>query len=104
MSTSGMARKVDDLGRIVLPVEMRRRFGIRAGDALEIAVDDAGIVLRKRETRCVFCGGGDDLLSHHDKQVCSSCVKELGVPREESVFLLSTETQGDVVDTPAGQG
>lgn len=104
MSTSGMARKVDDLGRIVLPVEMRRLFGIRAGDALEIAVDDAGIVLRKRETRCVFCGGGDALRSHHDKLICSSCVNELGVPVESRVFLSSSEPEGDVVDTPAGQG
>src|SRR5687767_14722134 len=98
MNTSGMARKVDDLGRIVLPVEMRRLFGIRAGDSLEIAVDDSGIVLRKQESRCVFCGGDDSLRPHHDKQVCGSCVKELGVPLEESVFLPSTETQRDVVD------
>lgn len=104
MSTSGMARKVDDLGRIVLPVEMRRLFGIRAGDALEIAVDDAGIVLRKLETRCVFCGGGDALRSLHDKLVCSSCVKELGMPVESRVFLPSSEPERDVVDAPAGQG
>lgn len=104
MSTSGMARKVDDLGRIVLPVEMRRLFGIRAGDALEIAVDDAGILLRKRETRCVFCGGGDGLRSHHHKQVCATCVKDLGVPVASHAFLPSAEAEGDVVDTPAGQG
>lgn len=104
MSTSGMARKVDDLGRIVLPVEMRRLFGIRAGDALEIAVDDAGIVLRKQETRCVFCGGGHGLRSHHDKQVCVTCLKELGVRVESGGFLPSSQPEGDVVDPPAGQG
>ncbi|HUP70958.1 MAG TPA: AbrB/MazE/SpoVT family DNA-binding domain-containing protein [Acidimicrobiales bacterium] len=104
MSTSGMARKVDDLGRIVLPVEMRRLFGIRAGDALEIGVDDTGIVLRKVETGCVFCGGAEALRGHHEKQVCASCVAELEVPVESRAFLPSTEPQGDVVDAPAGQG
>ncbi len=103
MSTSGMARKVDDLGRIVLPVEMRRLFGIRAGDALEIAVDDDGIVLRKVESRCVFCGGTEGLRSHRDKQVCASCVAELEVPLESRIFLPSAEPERDVIDTAAGQ-
>jgi transcriptional pleiotropic regulator of transition state genes len=85
MSTSGMARKVDDLGRIVLPVEMRRLFGIQAGDALEIAVEDRGIVLRKVETRCVFCSGNEALRSHRGKQLCSSCAAELGAPAASEV-------------------
>ncbi|HVE47769.1 MAG TPA: AbrB/MazE/SpoVT family DNA-binding domain-containing protein [Acidimicrobiales bacterium] len=99
-----MARKVDDLGRIVLPVEMRRLFGIRAGDALEIGVDDKGIVLRKVESRCVFCGGDEALRSHREKLVCGACVAELEVPPESRVFLASSEPERDVVDAPAGQG
>lgn len=78
MNTSGMARKVDDLGRIVLPVEMRRLFGIRAGDAIDISVDDRGIVLRKVETRCVFCDGLDTVRAFHGKQLCGACAVELG--------------------------
>ena len=80
MRTSGMARKVDDLGRIVLPVEMRRLFGIQAGDALEIAVEDSAIVLRKMETSCVFCGATDVLRSYRAKQLCTSCASELQLP------------------------
>lgn len=77
MNSTGMARKVDDLGRIVLPVEMRRMFGIRAGDELEIGVDGEAILLRKLEDRCVFCNRSEGLQRHHDKQVCGSCAHEL---------------------------
>ncbi|MGH9157886.1 MAG: AbrB/MazE/SpoVT family DNA-binding domain-containing protein [Acidimicrobiales bacterium] len=80
MKSSGMARRVDDLGRIVLPVEMRRRLAIRPGDALDIAVDasiDGGaIVLRKVEARCVFCDAtGDDLAAYRSRLVCPDCAR-----------------------------
>lgn len=97
MNTSGMARRVDDLGRIVLPVEMRRLFGIRAGDALDISVDDRGIVLRKVETGCVFCGETETLRTYRDKQLCAACAVELGA----SAASASPEVQGEVVDPPA---
>ncbi len=87
---TGMVRKVDDLGRIVLPVEMRRMFGIRAGDALEIGVDGNAILLRKLEARCVFCGEEDSLRPYRDKQVCVPCTRELGAPGPEA----------DLVDAP----
>ena len=77
MVSTGMARRVDDLGRIVLPVEMRRMFGIRAGDELEIGVDGGAIFLRKVEERCVFCEGGEGLRPYRDKRVCASCAQEL---------------------------
>lgn len=77
MKTIGMARKVDDLGRIVLPVETRRMLGIAAGDELEIAVDGASIVLSKIETRCVFCSTTDDLREHRGKRVCTACARAL---------------------------
>lgn len=76
MNSSGMARKVDDLGRIVLPVEMRRRFGIRAGDALDIAVVDGTIVLRKLSPGCVFCDGSTaPLRAYRDRPVCDDCAR-----------------------------
>ena len=86
MASTGMSRRVDELGRIVLPVEMRRMFGIRAGDELEIGVDGGSIFLRKVETRCVFCDGGDALQPYRDKRVCASCVLELAPPAGPGPF------------------
>jgi transcriptional pleiotropic regulator of transition state genes len=75
-----MARKVDDLGRIVLPVELRRLHGIQTGDALEISVDGDAIVLRKLAQGCVFCGAGDGLTTYRDRSVCGPCRDELTAP------------------------
>jgi transcriptional pleiotropic regulator of transition state genes len=72
-----MARKVDDLGRIVLPVELRRLHGIRTGDALEISVDGDAIVLRKLTAGCVFCASGLDLRDYKGRPVCASCADDL---------------------------
>jgi transcriptional pleiotropic regulator of transition state genes len=77
MTSTGMARKVDDLGRIVLPVETRRLFGIQPGDALEISVSEGTIVLRKIETGCVFCGSRDGVREYKNKLVCASCRGDL---------------------------
>ena len=79
MNSTGMARKVDDLGRIVLPVEMRRQFGIRPGDEMEISVDGGAIQLRKIEARCVFCDGVDGLRTFRSKQVCEGCWTTVGL-------------------------
>lgn len=87
MITTGMARKVDDLGRIVLPVEMRRMFGIRPGDELEIGVDGASIMLRKIEARCVFCGAEAGLRPYRQKQVCSPCSTELSTGDAQDGFV-----------------
>lgn len=73
-----MVRKIDDLGRIVLPVELRRLYGIHAGDPIAISVDGDSIVLRKLDEGCVFCGSARDLVSHRDRMVCGSCAEELG--------------------------
>ena len=80
MKSIGMSRKVDDLGRIVLPVELRRQLGIRAGDELDIAVDGATVLLQKIESRCVFCDSLDSLRGYREKQICGSCVTELSSP------------------------
>lgn len=78
MKNIGMARKVDDLGRIVLPVELRRMFGIRTGDELEIAVDGETICLKKVELGCALCGSLEGLVPFRSKQVCTACTAELG--------------------------
>jgi transcriptional pleiotropic regulator of transition state genes len=68
-----MARKVDQLGRIVLPAEIRRMFGIQAGDLVEISVDARHILLSKLEDRCVFCGSAAQLVEFAGKRVCRDC-------------------------------
>jgi transcriptional pleiotropic regulator of transition state genes len=78
---TGIERKVDQLGRVVLPAEVRRRFGIRAGDMIEIAVDSDAILLTKVEDRCVFCGGAAELTEFSGKLVCRSCISRLASER-----------------------
>ena len=74
---TGVARKVDQLGRVVLPAEVRRQFGISPGDLIEIAVDSDAILLTKVEDRCVFCGGTADLAEFSGKLVCRGCISRL---------------------------
>lgn len=99
-----MARKVDDLGRIVLPVEMRRMFGIQPGDELQIAVDGACILLHKPHPGCVFCDGIDGLGAYRGKPVCRSCARGLvgfgEVAGGSDVAV--PEPEGDLVDPPLG--
>jgi transcriptional pleiotropic regulator of transition state genes len=77
LHSTGMTRKVDSLGRVVLPAEMRRVFGIREGDLVDIAVDGQHIVLTKVEQRCVFCGDATALVEYSGKLVCRPCVDGL---------------------------
>lgn len=77
MKATGIVRKVDELGRIVLPIELRRTLDIAEKDALEIFVDGENIVLRKYQTSCVFCGGNDDAIMYKGKYVCANCLKSL---------------------------
>ena len=75
--STGMARKVDELGRMVLPSELRRRFRIHEGDYLGIHVEDQRIILTKVETGCVFCDSGDGLVEFREKYVCAQCLEGL---------------------------
>jgi AbrB family transcriptional regulator, transcriptional pleiotropic regulator of transition state genes len=74
---TGVARKVDQLGRVVLPSEVRRHFDISPGDLIEIAVDSDAILLTKVENRCVFCGETASLSEFSGKLVCGECVSRL---------------------------
>ncbi len=74
---TGMVRKIDDLGRIVVPAETRRLFSIQEGDQLAIAVEGDSIVLRKLEATCTFCGSTDDVSAFRGKGLCASCRSEL---------------------------
>lgn len=68
---------MDDLGRIVLPAELRRSFDIREGDHVEISIEEDRIILTKERIVCTFCGSADGLRSYREHQVCSSCLAEL---------------------------
>ncbi len=68
-----MVRKIDDLGRIVLPAETRRLFNIHEGDQLEISVEKGAIVLRKLEATCVFCGSTEDVGEFLGRGICGVC-------------------------------
>ena len=74
---SGIARKIDDLGRIVIPAETRRMFNIREGDHLLISVEAGNILLRKMTDTCTFCGSGSNVSEFKGKGVCSSCRSQL---------------------------
>ena len=70
---TGIVRKIDDLGRIVLPAETRRLFNIHEGDQLAISVDGDTILIRKLEDTCTFCGSTADVASFKGKGVCARC-------------------------------
>ena len=77
MKSTGIVRKVDELGRIVLPIELRRTLDIVEKDALEIYVDSSSIILKKYQPSCIFCGDAKDIIHYKDKNICSACLKQL---------------------------
>lgn len=77
VKSTGIVRKVDDLGRIVLPIELRKIMDIEPRDSLEIFVDGDTIMLKKYEPQCIFCGSSDGIKTFYDKSVCSSCAKNI---------------------------
>ena len=77
MKSTGIVRKVDELGRIVLPIELRRTLDIAEKDALEIYVDGSTIVLKKFRPSCVFCDSSRDLVTYKDKNICHRCLRDL---------------------------
>lgn len=78
MKSTGIVRKVDELGRIVLPIELRRTLDIEVKDALEIYVDGAQIILKKYEPACIFCSNAKDITHFKGKNICSECLAEMG--------------------------
>ena len=77
MKSTGIVRKVDELGRIVLPIELRRTLDIAEKDALEIYVEGSAIVLKKYRPTCVFCDSARDVLVFKGKNICPKCLREL---------------------------
>lgn len=81
MAGSGITRKVDALGRVVLPVEVRRSLGIEVGDLIDVSVEDRRLVLRKVDGECTFCGSVESLREYADRLVCAECIVRLGSAR-----------------------
>jgi len=77
LKSTGIVRKVDELGRIVLPIELRRTLDIEVKDALEIYVEGDAIMLKKYEPSCIFCGSSESIQEFKGKNVCSSCKSQL---------------------------
>ena len=74
MKSTGIVRRVDELGRIVLPIEMRRTLNIGEKDSLEIYVEGDSIILRKYQPGCIFCGAAGDLTAYRNKFLCRDCI------------------------------
>jgi AbrB family transcriptional regulator, transcriptional pleiotropic regulator of transition state genes len=80
LSAIGTARRIDALGRVVVPAEIRRLLGIKDGDLLDIHLAEGKIVMGRIEHRCTFCGGDVELRVFRDRLVCDACVAELANP------------------------
>ncbi|MGU8834264.1 AbrB/MazE/SpoVT family DNA-binding domain-containing protein (plasmid) [Clostridium perfringens] len=77
MKSTGVVRKVDELGRIVLPIELRRTYNIEEKDALEIYVEGDNIILKKYEPACIFCANAKNVISYKGKNICQDCMNEI---------------------------
>ncbi len=76
MKSTGIVRKVDELGRVVIPIELRRTLNIEEKDSLEIYVDGEHIILKKYEPACIFCGNAKDVVQYKGKNICPACMDE----------------------------
>ena len=77
MKSTGIVRRVDELGRIVLRIEMRRTLDIAERDSLEIYVDGSSVILKKYAPSCIFCNEDTGIHTFHGKNICANCLSEL---------------------------
>ncbi len=82
MKSTGIVRKLDELGRIVIPKELRKKFDIKEKDGLEIYVEDDKIILKKYEPSCIFCQNADNIIEFKGRNICPECAKEIGLKCE----------------------
>jgi transcriptional pleiotropic regulator of transition state genes len=83
--TIGTTRRIDQLGRVVVPVELRRTLAIREGDLLEVTAEDGRLILRKVAPQCALCGRHDNLMDLREKPLCRDCVREIRLEPECAV-------------------
>lgn len=77
MKPTGIVRKIDDLGRIVLPISIRQTMDIVSGDPIEIFVDNGKVMLQKYQPACVFCNNAEDIVYFNGKRICESCLAKI---------------------------
>ena len=77
MKSTGIIRKLDELGRVVIPIELRNKFNISEKDPIEIYVEGSNIILKKFEINCIFCGKSESLKEYKDKPICTNCLTKL---------------------------
>jgi len=77
LKSTGIVRKVDELGRVVIPIELRRTLGIEVKDALEIYVDGEKIILKKYEPACIFCGSAEKIKQFSGRIICEECINKM---------------------------
>ena len=85
MKSTGMVRRVDELGRIVIPKEIRNKLEIYEKDPIEIYVDGHSIVLKKFEENCIFCGATKNLVTYKNKLLCNKCLENLKLNKVEKI-------------------
>ncbi len=73
MTSTGIVRRIDSVGRFVLPIELRRTLQIEDNDSLEVFVEDNAIILKKYQPACIFCGNARDVSSYKGKNICGDC-------------------------------
>ncbi len=88
MKSTGIIRKLDELGRVVIPIEIRNKFHLSEKDPLEIYVDGTSIILKKYESSCIFCGKSENLKEFKEKQICSNCLNKLSILSEKKKRII----------------
>lgn len=77
MKATGIVRRIDELGRLVIPMELRKKMEIRSEDPIEIFVEDDRIILSKYQPNCLFCGTCSNVRDLYGKKVCTACIEKL---------------------------
>jgi len=77
VKTTGIVRRIDELGRVVLPVELRRTLGLDVRDPVEVFVEEDTIILRKYHPNCIFCGSSKNISQFRNKPICTDCRRQL---------------------------
>lgn len=77
MKSTGIVRRIDNLGRVVLPIELRRTFDLNKEDPVEIFLDDEFILLKKYQPSCIFCNEASDVVNYNGKLICRDCIQKI---------------------------
>ena len=83
MKSTGIIRRMDELGRVVIPIEIRNQFNIAEKDPMEIYVDGSSIILKKFEPNCIFCGNTKNLFEYNNKLICEKCKNKISNLKSE---------------------